>query len=226
MKPLVGIVMRPNINPSNQYLFVGYKDVIDAVIKSGGIPVGIFPTTIDDYYDNDHLSTKKTNEKEFAEMKRIIDLCDGIICQGGRDFYDYDLKIIEYAYKRDIPLFGICLGMQAMSYLFNGEMKRIIGENHQSKDNYVHYVKIDPQSKFFQIINKDNLLVNSRHSWHVLNSTLDIVGISDDNIIEIVEDKDKKFFIGVQWHPESMLEYDITMKELFESFIDACKVGD
>lgn len=226
MKPIIGIIMRPNKNPEKQDLLVAFKEVSDAVIKHGGNLIGIFPPVIDDFYNKDYMCSKKLSEEDFLEMKRVIDLCDGIICQGGREFYDYDLKAIEYASKKDIPLFAICLGMQAMSYLFNGNLIEIGNSNHQSKNNYVHDVIIDKKSKIYEILKKDIISVNSRHLHHIVETTLSVTGYSKDGLIEIVEDKNKKFFIGVQWHPESMIEYDISMNKLFAEFINICKVGD
>ena len=43
------------------------------------------------------------------------------------------------------------------------------------------------------------------------------------NVIEAIEDKNKKFFIGVQWHPESMYSYDILECNLFDYFIEVCR---
>ena len=51
------------------------------------------------------------------------------------------------------------------------------------------------------------------HMLHILKNTkLEVVGISHDNYIEAIEDTSKRFFIGVQWHPESMIDYDIKQK--------------
>ena len=50
-------------------------------------------------------------------------------------------------------------------------------------------------------------------------TNLDCVAYSEDNILEAIEDKNKKFFLGIQWHPESLLE-DIYSKRLFDYFIE------
>ena len=47
--------------------------------------------------------------------------------------------------------------------------------------------------------------------------------MSEDGFPEAMEVKSKRFFIGVQWHPENMTEYDINMKKLFENFIEEAK---
>ena len=58
--------------------------------------------------------------------------------------YDYDLFITDYAYKNDVPVLGICLGMQLMGVLFGGEMIDV--DNHKKKLSYVHSVSINKKS--------------------------------------------------------------------------------
>ena len=86
---------------------------------------------------------------------------------------------------------------------------------------YAHLIKIDYSSKLFQILKKSVILVNSFHKCSVKHTTLDAVAKSEDGIIEAIEDKNHPFFIGVQWHPETMISYDIMSQRLFESFFQA-----
>ena len=65
--------------------------------------------------------------------------------------------------------------------------------------------------------------VNSRHKESIINPNLDITAISADGLIEALEDKNKKFFVGVQWHPESMTSYDILESRLFDYFVNICR---
>ena len=65
--------------------------------------------------------------------------------------------------------------------------------------------------------------MNSRHHDYIVKTDLDIVAYSFDHIIEAVEDRNKTFFIGVQWHPEDMITYDTVMKELWKSFLVTCR---
>ena len=75
----------------------------------------------------------------------------------------------------------------------------------------------------FMIFGKEVVKVNSRHKYvikeNIDDNKYDIVGFSEDNFPEAMEVKNKRFFIGVQWHPESMHEEDDTMKKLFDCFI-------
>ena len=72
------------------------------------------------------------------------------------------------------------------------------------------------------ILKKEELEVNSRHHDYVIQTDLDVVATSTD-VIEAVEDNEKTFFIGVQWHPEYMLAFPgpntVDPKKLFDHFI-------
>ncbi|HIS90573.1 MAG TPA: gamma-glutamyl-gamma-aminobutyrate hydrolase family protein [Candidatus Faecisoma merdavium] len=176
------------------------NEVIDVIHKYHCIPIGI----IANFNNNPNI--------EFNKIKKIIDLCDGFILQGGDNYYDVDILIAKYLYKNNIPTLGICLGMQTMAVAFNGNMNKI--NNHNSKNKYVHQITINKNSKLYDIIKKNKIYVNSRHNSYVLNTNLNIS--ASDEIIEAVEDKNKNFFIGVQWHPESLMDENSIL--LFNNF--------
>lgn len=222
MKPIIGIVARTDIFSQREKYCIN-KEVNDAVISNGGISIILPPPTLESYFGKTFEDTAKLTNQEFESLKQSINLCDGIICPGGDEFYDYDLKIVEYCYKIDKPLLGICLGMQALGCLFNGTMLDLDNLNHKSEEKYVHKVKIDKKSKLYNILKKEEINVNSRHKSYVVKTDLEASAKSCDNVIEAIEDKNKKFFIGVQWHPESMIKYDTTQNELFSYFIECCK---
>lgn len=179
-----------------------YNDLADAIIKYGGIPIPI-------YMNN------------FEYTLKVINICDGIIIQGGDNYSDKYLRVINYLYNENIPTLGICLGMQMMGILFNGKLGHIKG--HKNKLNYAHEVSIDKNSLLYKIIKQDKIKVNSRHNDYLINTDLDIVGCS--NVYEAIESKNRDFFLGLQWHPESMIAYDIVSNKIFEYFIKGCKYG-
>ncbi len=224
IKPIIGIVGRLYSGETN---IICVEEVRLAVIKFGGIPLLILPV------DKDEMSCKIVySEEDIKDLESVLSLCDGFILPGGDTWYSLDEVVIDYAIRRDKPLLAICLGMQALSKVLSGEKR--IGYDNTIKNNtlinhlepnkdYVHSVIIDKNSKLYSIIGEEKIWVNSRHSYHVpeLDNNL-ICARSSDGLIEGVELKDKKFIIGVQWHPESNLE-DEHSKKIFKSFFDNFK---
>lgn len=198
--PIIGIVTRSFFSDENNSISIIYKDIENAILENNGIPIGI---TLNSNY------------------KSVINLCDGIIFQGGDDFEKYDFEALKYIYDINKPVLGICLGMQLMGVLFEGNMLDI--KNHKKRLNYVHSVVIDKKSILYNIFKTNVIKVNSRHKSIIKNTKLDIMGISNDGYIEAIGDKRKKFFVGVQWHPESMISYDKKQNNLFKYFINCCK---
>ena len=153
----------------------------------------------------------------FNKVKGIIDICDGIILPGGDDIYPLELEVVKYLYKLDKPLLGICLGMQTMGVAINGKFGHLNTLEHKSKDKYVHSVDLYKDSLLYSIIGKKKIMVNSRHKDYVVSTDLNVGAVCND-IIEEVEDKTKKCFIGVQWHPEDL--EDENSEKLFNFFIN------
>ena len=181
------------------------KEIIDVINKYNFIPLGII------------VDFKNDSNNEFKKIKPLIDLCSGIILQGGSDYYDIDIIITKYLHKNNIPTLGICLGMQTMAMAFNGIMSDII--DHKSNNLYVHEININKNSKLYKIIKKNKITVNSRHQSYIVSTDLSIS--SKANIIESIEDSNKNFFIGVQWHPETLMDKNSIL--LFNSFFSSLK---
>ena len=194
----IGVIGRINDNKITYN-----REILDVIYKYDCIPVCI--------------SLKFDSKDEFFKVKSLIDMCDGFILQGGTIFYDVDLVIVKYLYEKNTPTLGICLGMQTMACLFNGKIDKI--DNHYSSDKYVHTINIHNNSKLFSIIKKNHILVNSRHHDYIVNTNLNVSSYSD--VIESVEDNNKKFFIGVQWHPETLMDENSIL--LFDSFFFSIK---
>lgn len=204
----VGIILRDYTSKSGSALLGVREDLIE-YLRNYFVEVICIPIVF--------------QSNEYEELERTIELikiCDGIILPGGAKEYDIDYKIVQYLYEHDIPTLGICLGMQLIALTFNGDIEPIGNETHQKKKGYVHEVKIKEGSRLASILKSNKILVNSRHIEHITTTDLPIVAVSNDLVIEAVEDASKRFFIGVQWHPESLKE-DIYSKRLFDFFINS-----
>lgn len=117
------------------------------------------------------------------------------------------------------------MGMQTMCNYNNNNINIVIDNNfHNSKKNYKHLVNIDKNSKLFEILKEEKILVNSFHDYKVNNSgDYKVVGICD-NVIEAIEKKEDLFNIGLQWHPEKNYDKDLNSKKIFKSFIESAKL--
>ena len=187
---IIGIVTRKSTSEENHDIDYVYSNIVRKIYECDAIGIGL---TLDSNY------------------KDTIDICDGVIFEGGDNFGYYDEEALLYCYKKNIPTLGICLGMQLMGCVFGGELIDI--NNHK---NTYHDVNINKESKLYSIFNKDILKVNSRHKSVLKSTNLNISSRSSDGYIESIEDANKKFFIGVQWHPED-INQDILFKKLIES---------
>lgn len=201
MKKIVGIIARKR-NFNNKDYLIFNKELVDIIYKNNFKALGILL----DFKNDDY--------------KDLINLCDGIILQGGMDTYDIDNDIVRYLYEKDIPTLGICLGMQLMGNAFNGEIKSIESLNHDRPNGYVHKINI-MDSKLKNILSKDTIWVNSRHQDNLIKTDLSVTAHSEDGVIEAIEDKNKKFFIGIQWHPESI--NDENSRRIFGEFFNEIK---
>lgn len=221
MKPIIGILGRVNAINEKDIIFM-YDNYRKAVIKYGGIPIMLL-------YTKD-ISYNKTNSKDIGHLNneqkdniiRQLQLCNGVIIPGGDRLFDEDIFICDYCNKKDIPLLGICMGMQVMCNYKNNN-KNIKIENHNSDSNYKHLVKIDKNSRLFDILKESEILVNSLHNYKVSNEgDYDAVGFNEDTI-EAIEKKENLFNIGFQWHPEKNYDKDLNSEKIFNSFIEAAK---
>jgi len=227
-KPIIGIVAT----------FTTYKDIpiirLDdnirrAVIRAGGIPKLIFPVQDIDYENTRPRLVQKMTIEEQEELLETLQDVDGLIIPGGTKWYDFDMTICAHAIENDIPLLGICRGMQIIAATINKKfnnnnitLTKIEESNHHvAGSKEVHGVSINKSSRLYNIVKKENFMVNSCHSYKVTEIDtryLDVSAYSTDGIIEGIEMPEKTFVVGVQWHPESITDKEENFK-LFEELI-------
>lgn len=203
MKPKIGVVLRPDKNITNRNAQIIYDNIYKVLIDYGAYPIGVV---------NNDVSLD------------LLGLYDGFILQGGDFATEFDYKLIKKCYELDIPILGICLGMQTIGEVFGGNLKNTELNIHHPIDGLkLHNITIYNNTKLFDIIGEYNISVNSRHNYEIKGVNLTISARSNDGVIEAIEDSSKKFFIGVEWHPEDMIGFDNYSKKIFEFFIDSCK---
>ena len=229
MKPIIGIVGRTNRVKNNKYNIFVNDNHRRAVIVSGGIPISILPTQNIKYERiNNDKENNPLSKEEQNDIIRVIKKCDGIILQGGYYSFYYDEFIARYCIENDIPILGTCMGMQVLaavdcntSRMQNVSFIKSQINHKRLRAKYVHNININKNSLLYNIVGKDDIKVNSRHMYRINKiNNAKIVAESEDGIIEAIEFPNRKFALGVQWHPEDLFEIDENMLKIFEAFIN------
>ena len=231
-RPIIGIT--GNYNTGKCTLLEGYYR---SVLEAGGTPLIIPP-----FDDTD-------------AMVSLLDRVDALILSGGGDINPlylgeepsrelgginpardwHELMLVRLAANRQIPILGICRGMQVMMASLGGQLYQDIYKeasatlkHSQDTDRHVctHTVRLAQGSRLAQIFETITLPVNSFHHQAVKEAApgFAVSALSPDGIIEAVESTQHKSMIGVQWHPECMiLGGDRSMMPLFEWIVSEAR---
>lgn len=200
-------------------------EVKQAIFDNGGIAIGILSPNEEILYSGDNWKQLEEKIKK-EEIIEELQLCDGIILQGGTTNEAYENWIANYCYQNDIPILGICAGQNCLVRGLGGTTIKIPNpEKHmRMKQKYVHSVKINKNSNIYGMLKKEEIMVNSRHKRTIdFCPYLEKVGFCEDGYVDIIEAKEKRFYIGVRFHPESLYKEDGNMKQIFKTFIKRCR---
>lgn len=197
-----------------------YKGIVEA----GGVPVVIPPLADKDVIIN------------------TLDSLDGLMLTGGGDINplwageepsprlhsinrerdEAELLAVRLAYNRQIPMLGICRGIQVLVTALDGEVEQDIAEGMQAgrltpgghallkhsqdadRREPTHTVIIEKDSALYGIYGTGTLAVNSFHHQSVrkCGARFKVTAVAPDGVIEAIESSEYKSIMGVQWHPE------------------------
>lgn len=142
-----------------------------------------------------------------------------------------ELELLRDAGVRDLPVLGICRGMQLINILRGGDLVQEIGAgtvHNGSADNSLmvaHPVELEPGSRLEAIYGRRTLSVSSGHHQAVsrVGKGLVVAARAADGIVEAIEANDQRWMIGVQWHPEYPAAPRADLDRLMASFVEAAR---
>jgi len=220
-RPVIGVctaLERARWSVWDQQAFLLPRSYVDAVQRAGGIALMLPP-----------------DERAIDEPDALLDLLDGLILAGGADIDPeaygverhaetngtvperdtFEIALTRRAFERDLPLLGICRGMQLMNVARGGTLLQHLPESHGhhehrrnpgSFDGADHDVRLADGSLAARAAGETTHGTKSHHHQGVdrLGEGLEVTGWSTlDELPEAIEVPGSRFALGVQWHPEA-----------------------
>jgi len=190
-----------------------------------------------------------------ASIADLLSRCKGLVLSGGEDVDPSrygeepipelgavnpardiaELRAIDVAGRLDLPILGICRGLQILNVHFGGTLCQDIDVAMESAFSHVqttpwgshhHEVSVEPNSRLVEALGSDRLHINSYHHQAIrrVAPNLVVTARADDGLVEGVESRDHTWVVGVQWHPErheAEAEETDPNKRLFRAFAKA-----
>jgi putative glutamine amidotransferase len=178
-------------------------------------------------------------------VDEVLDRLDAIVFAGGADIdpaaYDEEphekttgtrperdageFPLMRSALQRDLPLLGICRGMQLLSVLSGGSLVQhlpdvVRHDGHRPSPGVygLHDVRLEAGSHIARILGEQVSVPSYHHQGVASAGSLKATGWADDDALEAVEDPDRRFTLGVLWHPEAGEDL-----RLFEALVTAAR---
>ena len=234
-KPFILINLCTKNGDDMFYLKRGY---IEAILHAGGIPIALPLAATRDY------------------AAHVAQLADGVLLPGsltdvdpkhyseelsphfglkGPERDQSDFFLLEKAFEKKLPVFGICFGHQSLNVFCGGSLYQDIphdlhsGITHWQEEPYnrpIHTVHVEENSIVHRIFKQTEIEVNSIHHQGVKKVApgLRATAVSPDGVIESYENNNGgQFLMGVQWHPERMWRDYPAQAALFSEFVNAAR---
>jgi len=152
-----------------------------------------------------------------------------------------EVALVRWAMAERKPVLAVCRGVQVLNVAAGGTLYQDLAEwceaaikhdywpmEPRQRRDLVHEVHIEAGTQLASIIGAGATTVNSMHHQGIkqLAPGLVVNARAPDGLIEGVEGRDESYLLGVQWHPEELVESDPAMRRLFESFIEAASAHE
>lgn len=182
-----------------------------------------------------------------APDARVLDRLDAVVFAGGADLDPglygepahpattglrperdaAELPLMRAALDRDLPVLGICRGMQVLAVVRGGSLEQhlpdVVGhERHRPAPGVYgwHDVRLEPGSLAHELLGANVSVPSYHHQGIASAGSLTVTGWADDGTPEVVEDPSRRFAVGVLWHPEAGED-----PRLFEALVAAAGAG-
>jgi putative glutamine amidotransferase len=237
MRPVIGLTHSIQQDERKLYMPMSYSNVIR---DAGGTPV-LLPITREDevieayanlvdgvlFSGGEDVDPGFYGEDQLWACGDVLPLRD-----------DFEVKLCRILLEKypEKPILGVCRGEQVLNVALGGTLYQdvksqlpgcIAHQQHQISPYASHRVMIEADSKLHVIYGDTKVAVNSFHHQAVKDIApgLIITARAADGVIEGFEKPDHPYFVGVQWHPERLVEREenANHKQLFKSFVDACR---
>lgn len=147
-----------------------------------------------------------------------------------------EIALAEKALAADLPVLGICRGIQVLNVAAGGTLYQDLPsqvphalKHDQSAPRWYpcHDVRLEPDSMLARLFQAETLRVNSFHhqAVRVVAQPFRVAAKAKDAVIEAMESRAHTFVVGVQWHPECMVERYPVQRLLFTAFVKAAKAA-
>ena len=223
-KPLIGIstyLERTRFGHWDVEAAVLYRGYLDCVVQAGGNPVMLPPVG--------------------TWTAETIGFLDGLVIAGGADIDpaaygaerhertgepsrardDAEFALVDAALKLDLPVLGVCRGMQVLNVALGGTLHQHIEGHNEAPGVFGHTeIEVVPDTHLYTIIGPETTVQCHHHqSLDRVADGLRVTAKAPDGTVEAVELEGARFVVGVQSHPEQ----DIEDLRLFEALVDAAR---
>lgn len=224
-KPIIGVTSTEKIvSPDGLMVHSSVsRHFAQAIIKAGGVPI--------------HLPVCNPDMAE-----TYVSMIDRLILSGGQDvqpsYYNesnasdssfyfperdaFEFALVQEALRQKKPIMGVCRGIQLFNTAQGGSLNLDIhGHQNDNPELLVHDIAVEKGNALHTIFGQKGA-VNSLHHQSIKNLApgLEVIARdSKDETIEAVQSKDKKTFLGVQWHPEYLLSINPKSQQVFNYFL-------
>jgi putative glutamine amidotransferase len=233
-RPMIGLTPLMDIERESYWMLPGY---MEALRDAGALPV-MLPLTDDP-----------------GELRTLADRCDGLLFTGGQDVApavygaeqqtellgplcperdSMDLQLLRIALEKDLPVFGICRGLQLMNAALGGTLWQdlpaqrpgeIVHRMQRPYDGVAHEVILAEDGFLRSLLGRERTGVNSCHHQAIrdLAPCLRAAAVAPDGLVEAVELPGMRCVRAVQWHPEFSWRVNADSRAILESFVERCR---